>query len=204
MTSFAYVQARPNTLTVDGIFYVGKGNSLRRSKNFNARNKYYGSVVEKYGTKDLMVGVIPCSTEEIAFDLEKGLIKCLRRMGVKLTNMSDGGEGSSGVPASNKQRQAVREMNLKRSIEERKLARSKEPSDTNSKRSSSTAKRHALMSQDQKQDISDKLTKANLSSWADPEIRARRIAGMKGAKKTMSEKAILQRRNAASKIVKGI
>ena len=37
-----------------------------------------------------------CSNDQIAFDLEKGIIKCLRRMGVELVNTTSGGEGVPG------------------------------------------------------------------------------------------------------------
>jgi hypothetical protein len=40
------------------------------------------------------------------------------------------------------------------------------------------------MSQETRESRSSKLTSANLNSWADPEIRAKRIAGMRGKKHT--------------------
>jgi glycerate kinase len=52
--------------------------------------------VNKYGKKNILKGFIECSSEQIALDLEQGIIKCFKRMGVKLTNMTDGGEGMSG------------------------------------------------------------------------------------------------------------
>lgn len=92
---YAYVHARPNSVSSEGIFYVGKGQG-KRAKDFSRRNFHHTNTVNKYGVENILVGKIECSSEEIAFDLEKGLIKCLRRNGVKLVNMSDGGEGSSG------------------------------------------------------------------------------------------------------------
>lgn len=96
---YAYVHARPSTLDASGIFYVGKG-SGRRAYSFNrrAQNPYYANVVEKNGSP--LIGKLECSSEAIAFELERGLIKCLRKMGVKLTNLSDGGEGQSGYKFS--------------------------------------------------------------------------------------------------------
>ncbi len=91
MTQFyAYIHCKP-----DGSpFYVGKGKGGRAYEFKRPRNPYYANTVAKYGTP--LVGKLDCSSEEIAFELEKGLIKCLRRMGVKLTNLTDGGDGTSG------------------------------------------------------------------------------------------------------------
>lgn len=99
MTYYAYVHARPDTVLADGIFYVGKG-LLRRAKNVFGRNKHHQNVVAKHGAAHILVGTIACSREAAAFDLEKGLIKCLRRMGVSLTNKTDGGEGAVGAERS--------------------------------------------------------------------------------------------------------
>lgn len=92
---YAYVHARSLPVGANGIFYVGKGKG-NRAYAFNRahQNPYYARIVNKNGTP--LVGLLKCSSEDIAFELEKGLIKCLRRMGVKLTNLSDGGEGQSG------------------------------------------------------------------------------------------------------------
>lgn len=92
---YAYVHARPETVDAAGIFYVGKGGK-GRSHDFSDRNPYYAHVVNKHGENSILVGRFECSTEEFALELERGLIKTLKRMGVKLTNMTDGGEGVSG------------------------------------------------------------------------------------------------------------
>lgn len=95
MSYLAYVHARPNTEDASGIFYVGKGR-LARAKSLEGRNRHHANVVAKYGSENILVGTFECSSEQTAFDLEVGLIKCLRRMGVSLTNQTDGGEGTSG------------------------------------------------------------------------------------------------------------
>lgn len=90
ITYGAYTHSRP-----DGrIFYVGKG-TLTRAKNMK-RNDYHDKVVGKYGESNIGVSFIPCTSERIALDLEIGMIKCFRRMGIDLTNRTDGGEGTSG------------------------------------------------------------------------------------------------------------
>jgi hypothetical protein len=98
-TSFAYVHCKPNEIP----FYVGKG-SLRRAKYLGERNNHHKSIVSKYGRSNILIGMLECSNESIAFELEKGLIKCLRRMNVKLANYTDGGEGGSNPCAETRKR----------------------------------------------------------------------------------------------------
>lgn len=197
--SFAYLHARPDTSSASGIFYVGKGNRTRRARDFGGRNKYHASVVAKYGSGNILIGTIECSTEPIAFDLETGLIKCLTRMGVKLCNMSTGGEGSSGVPASAAQRLKMKEVNAGLDHAKRSAARKKEPEDTDMRRSETMKTRWESTSSEEKQRRAEQASALNLVSWADPEVRARRIAGMRGKKKTMTAAALEARKLNASK-----
>jgi len=90
MAVFAYVHCKPNLIP----FYVGKG-ALRRAKYLGERNLYHQSVVNKYGKQNILIGMLECSNEKLAFELEKGLIKCLKQVGIKLCNFTDGGEGTS-------------------------------------------------------------------------------------------------------------
>jgi hypothetical protein len=93
---YTYVHCTPS----DSIFYVGKG-TLARARNPNkTRNNYYMRTVAKYGVKNIGISIIECSTDAIALELEIGIIKCLKRMGVKLTNLTEGGEGKRGCPNS--------------------------------------------------------------------------------------------------------
>ena len=87
-TSYSYIHCRP-----DGTpFYVGKG-SLRRAKYLGERNSYHQAIVHKDGKENILIGLMECSSSDIAYELERGVIKCFKRMGVKLTNFTDGGEG---------------------------------------------------------------------------------------------------------------
>lgn len=91
-TFYAYIHCRP-----DGSpFYVGKGKD-RRCYEMRGRSSHHQNVINKYGANNILVGKLECSSENIAFDLEKGLIKCHRRMEVELTNKTDGGDGVSGL-----------------------------------------------------------------------------------------------------------
>lgn len=95
-TYYAYLHCRP-----DGSpFYVGKGHG-RRMHNLTDRTVWHKHVTTKYGAHNILIGKLDCSSEEIAFELEKGLIKCLRRMGHALVNLTEGGDGASGyVPTA--------------------------------------------------------------------------------------------------------
>lgn len=98
MTSYAYLHCKP-----DGTpFYVGKG-ALRRARYLGERNPYHQAVVGKYGRKNILIGTLECSSSHIALELEVGLIKCLKRMGVELTNFTAGGDGGrQPVPETKK------------------------------------------------------------------------------------------------------
>ena len=75
------------------IFYVGKGKK-ERAYRVNNRNKYWKNIVNKTGytvrfvAKDL--------DEELAYLCEEERIDQLKRLGIKLTNLTLGGEGASG------------------------------------------------------------------------------------------------------------
>jgi hypothetical protein len=99
---YAYIHAKP-----DGTpFYIGKGNGRRLNK-FHRRNQYHKNVVAKYGRRNILIGRLDCSDESTAFDLEMGLIKCAKRMGVELTNLTDGGHGPSGLIVTPEQRAKI-------------------------------------------------------------------------------------------------
>lgn len=89
---YAYVHCRPDFSP----FYVGKGQGSRCHKMNRTHNPHHQNIVKKYGAENILVGKLDCSSEEIAFELEIGLIKCLSRSGVKLVNLTEGGDGVSG------------------------------------------------------------------------------------------------------------
>jgi len=74
-------------------FYVGKGKG-KRCFSENARNLYWKKVANKAGYEvKILVSNID---EELAFMAEAECIDLYKRIGYKLTNMTDGGEGASG------------------------------------------------------------------------------------------------------------
>ena len=105
MLFYAYIHVRPGA-DANGAFYVGKGHG-RRSHDFQRRNLHHQRIINKYGAENIDVARVECSDEEIAFDLERGLIKCFRRMGVEIANLTEGGEGVSGLRHSETSRAAM-------------------------------------------------------------------------------------------------
>lgn len=169
MTFYAYVHCRPGAADSSGVFYVGKGKGARY-RVLPKRNRYHGFIVDKHGADNIEVAKLECSSEQIAFDLEQGLIKCLKRSGVQLTNMTEGGEGSSGYVMSGE---------AKAKIAEHARLMAQDP-EIQARRSAAT-KKHST------------------GYWADPENRAKTMAAMRGKKKTRSTASDEARRANAKK-----
>ena len=92
---YTYIHSRP-----DGTpFYIGKG-CEKRSHHFYKRNKYHNSIVAKYGKENIIVSIFYCESEEQSHKDEIQQIAQLRNEGYRLANLTDGGEGSSGLIAS--------------------------------------------------------------------------------------------------------
>lgn len=116
----AYLHSKP-----DGTpFYVGKG-TVKRSRDLSARsrNKWHQHIVSKYGRENIIITFMECSTEEFAFELEKGLIKTLRRNGYELCNLACGGQGQSGWKLDKDivERIAAKNRGRVQSVEERRM-----------------------------------------------------------------------------------
>lgn len=102
MAFFAYIHCKP-----DGApFYVGKG-TRRRAFYMGGRNPHHRAVVSKYGAKEVLVATMECSSERVAFELERGIIRCLRRSGAGLANFTAGGEGGSNPCAETRAKLSV-------------------------------------------------------------------------------------------------
>ncbi len=118
MASFAYIHCKP-----DGVpFYVGKG-ALRRAMYLGERNPHHQAIVSKYGYNNILKGVVECTTDKIALDLEVGLIKCFRRMQVKLVNYTDGGEGTVNPTPETRKRlsEAAKKRGVSKACQEAKV-----------------------------------------------------------------------------------
>ena len=87
-------------------FYIGKG-SGQRAYSTSGRSEYWNRVAKK---DRLRVEILAWwELEADAFEHERFLIACFRDMGVKLCNLTDGGDGTSGLVRPDEWRRAVAE-----------------------------------------------------------------------------------------------
>lgn len=95
------------------LFYIGKGNSRgNRHSSSRNRNQHWHRVVNKHGFR---VEILAHWKNEIeAFDHEKVLIRTFRELGYPLTNITDGGEGTSGMKLSDERKEKIKRDHLTR------------------------------------------------------------------------------------------
>ncbi len=92
-TFHVYHHVRPDT---GQVFYVGKGKGRRAFDKGARRGQFWHRIVKKAG--GVLVEVIAQRlTEDEAFLLEKKNIAAFRRQRVRLCNLTDGGDGTSGI-----------------------------------------------------------------------------------------------------------
>ncbi len=180
-----YLHCRP-----DGTpFYVGKGTEARMNRDAR-RNPYHTNIVNKYGASNILKGFMECSTEQTAFDLEKGIIKCLKCMGVRLSNMTEGGEGVSGYKHTNETKQANSLRTTGRAVSQ----------ETRAKISASTkGVKKGLQSSEHK----EKNRLGHLGKVASEETRQKMSASQLGMKHTVTEVGRVALSTAMSKRNKG-
>lgn len=89
---YVYEHLRKDT---NAIFYVGKGTGDRATRKAN-RNKYWNRIVNKAKGYKINYIATDIEDEELAYLIECERIDQLKRRGVKLTNLTPGGEGASG------------------------------------------------------------------------------------------------------------
>jgi len=101
---YVYIHRRNDN---NEVFYVGKGKD-KRSHSKAGRNQYWLNIVNKHGYS---IEIVEKElSEDEAFDLEVELIKFYRENGHKLTNLTDGGEGTSGYKLTRKERARIRQV----------------------------------------------------------------------------------------------
>jgi hypothetical protein len=105
MTAFyVYEHTRKDT---GAVFYVGKGHGGRHCSKRN-RNQYWHNVVNKAGGFDHRV-VYTDQSEELILLAEIEKINQLRMLGVTLVNLTDGGQGITGLKHSEQSKRLMSE-----------------------------------------------------------------------------------------------
>lgn len=170
---YVYEHVRPDT----GLpFYVGKGHG-RRAFDLKDRGRSQRAVATKLTRLGLTVEVriiFNRLDEDMAFTLEKSHIAYLRRRGIDLVNLTDGGDGASGYQHKAKARKAFRAY----------------WDDPRAKKAHIEAITIAL----NKPEVKHHLREIALAQLANPEFKARRDAAVK---KALSKPGVMDRRNAS-------
>jgi hypothetical protein len=91
------------------VFYVGKGCG-QRAKNLHNRGRYWNNVAKAAGGIRITYPVLGVD-EEMALLAEMELIDAYRRMGVRITNITDGGEGTTGWVPTEEVKRKIGEAN---------------------------------------------------------------------------------------------
>ena len=107
-----YIHKLPGT---DFIFYVGQANNKYRPNSKYYRNKHWHNTVKKYGGFDVEL-LYENLTKEEADNLEVSLIKKFGRADLKegpLVNMTNGGEGNTGLIFSDEHRNKISVASIK-------------------------------------------------------------------------------------------
>ena len=104
---YIYEHIRPDT---NAVFYVGKGTE-KRMHSKHRRNAYWNNIVRKAGGF-VVREVCRHQDEELIFLAEQERIDQLKRLGVKLSNMTDGGEGPSGYRHTEETKQKIAELQM--------------------------------------------------------------------------------------------
>lgn len=103
---YVYEHRRKDT---GAVFYVGKGCG-QRAKNLHNRGRYWCNVAKAAGGINITYPVINVD-EEMAFLAEMELIDAYRKRGIRIVNISDGGEGTTGWVPEEETKRKIGEAN---------------------------------------------------------------------------------------------
>lgn len=207
---YVYQHHRPDKRDPDGnpvCFYVGKGHARRAYDMRRGRNRYHKFIQEKLKRLGLEVEVRIIAeglTESEAFELECGRIAFWKADGVELCNLSDGGEGPSGMKhteewkKANSERMKVRvvsaETRQKQSIAQtgkKKPKWKKSPEAVEKTRQATLGRKHTPEAR-AKMSAAKKGHKYNLGLKRSPET-CRKI-GISKSKENLSEETLAKMR----------
>lgn len=101
---YVYEHLRADT---GAVFYVGKGTGKRCTvRSHHHRNEFWQRTERKAGGFSVHM-VVEHVDEDFAFLVEMERIDQLRRLGVKLCNLTDGGEGAAGCVRTKEWREKI-------------------------------------------------------------------------------------------------
>lgn len=195
---YVYIHRR---LTDNKPFYVGKGKGNRAFSLVN-RNRYWVNTKEKHGFSVEII--FDNLSEDEAFACEKDTILELRYFGYPLTNMTDGGEGTSGVKQSAEtiRKRVAKTTGQKRSESTRQLI---SESLTGIKRSDETKQKLSKASKGRKRnpDVIKKVAELNTGKTRSDETKALMsiLAKERAISNNLSEKMKGLNNPSASKVV---
>jgi hypothetical protein len=109
---YVYEHIRPDT---NQVFYVGKGKG-NRLNSLSDRNRYWNHIVAKVGSFNAYK-IAENEDEELVFLAEQERIDQLRRIGIKLCNVTNGGEGTTGLKHSEESKAKIGVRHSKESYE---------------------------------------------------------------------------------------
>jgi hypothetical protein len=192
---YTYAHYKPD----NSVFYIGKGQRNRAWAHDN-RNQYWKNVVAKHGEHKVEI-LAKWPTEQEAFEHEIFLIWCFRDMGYTMANLTDGGEGCSGMKVS--------QESIQKRLESMKGYVVSEKTKSKMRESSLGKKNHffgKIHSKESKEKISE-AKKANPSKPWEGKLRseetkkkiANSLRGRVGSKHTDESKAKLSLAHAGKK-----
>ena len=168
---YTYIHRRA---TDGAVFYVGKG-SGGRSHSTQRRNKHWHNIVAKHGVAIEIVAYF--FTEEAAFDHEIQMIAEYRRLSQPLCNLTDGGDGISGLVFTEEHRANLSAARVKRTTS----------AETRAKMSAS------MMGKKHTPETVEKVRKANIGKVVSAETCAKISASKKGTVTSAETKEKLSR-----------
>jgi hypothetical protein len=166
---YVYTHTRLDT---NQVFYIGKGKKSR-AYSTHGRNKYWKNIVNK--TPYIVKIIADNLCEDMSLELEVFVISEYKTLGVKLVNMTDGGEGVSGLKDTEetKRKKSIRATGRKMSVESIQKSREKNKGRVSSRKG-------VILTEEQK----TKISIANTGKSPSMEARQKMSQVSKGKKKS--------------------